>query len=230
MGKRETGARTEIVPADQIQDRVTLAISRLRYPEDLLKYEKELADYENLLRTYDETDILVDQGTYVEKRKSRGVRVPPEPAVAEYLKARGQSPHVQIERPRKPQRRAYYYFGHEKGLQKAHAGGLLTDSLYNRDIRPQLVDRYAEEMQAGRWRTVLSDPIAITSAGQVLNGQHRIAAVEEVDWSSVENIPSFLVIWGASSDEALYADRSRRTDREQTLITDKFLRAEEVGA
>jgi hypothetical protein len=67
-----------------------------------------------------------------------------------------------------------------------------TSETLNRDMRPQHVDAYAEEMPAGRWRDS-SDPISITADGHVLNGQHRLAAASKVDWANVENDPSFLV-------------------------------------
>jgi hypothetical protein len=100
----------------------------------------------------------------------------------------------------------------------AHEYGVLASPLFNRDIRPQRVDEYTAEMRAGRWRDLLSDPIAITSGGDVINGQHRLAAASQVDWSKIKNVPAFLVVWDVSPLEARYADGSRRTDRDERVI------------
>jgi hypothetical protein len=92
---------------------------------------------------------------------------------------------VVVERPKRPSPLAYSYSGYDRSFgstSHAKAYGLLADPRYNRDIRPQRVDEYAAEMIAGRWRDLLSDPIAITADGHVLNGQHRIAAASKVDW------------------------------------------------
>jgi hypothetical protein len=105
----------------------------------------------------------------------------------------------------------------------ARTFGLLADPKYNRDIRPQRVNEYIEAMRAGRWQDLLSDPISITADGHVLNGQHRISAAESVDWSKVDNDPSFLVIWGVEPTEAHFADGSRRTERDQKMIADKLV-------
>ncbi len=132
---------------------------------------------------------------------------------------------VFIERPQEPNPVAYYYHRYFRaGDTPIHASarGLLTEGLYNRDIRHERVEAYAEDMQAGHWQSLLSDPISVTSDGQIVNGQHRIAAAERVDWSKVENDPLFLVVWEVDPGEARYADGSRRTDRDQRVIRDKL--------
>ncbi len=80
-------------------------------------------------------------------------------------------------------------------------------------------------MVAGAWHDLLSDPIAITSDGHVVNGQHRLAAASHVDWSKVDNDPLFLVIWNVDPTEARYADGSRRTDRDSRTIAERLLEA-----
>ena len=79
-------------------------------------------------------------------------------------------------------------------------------------------------MAAGEWRDLYSDPIAITADGHVVNGQHRMAAATQVDWEG-ERGPAFLVIWGVEPSEAMFADGSRRTDRDQKTIFDKVARS-----
>jgi hypothetical protein len=106
-----------------------------------------------------------------------------------------------------------------------HAGqyGVLADPLYNRDIRPQRVEEYAGEMRAGNWKDLLSDPITVTGDGQVLNGQHRLAAASDVDWENVGNDPRFLIVWGVQPQEALYADGSRRTPKDSQTVAGRLI-------
>jgi hypothetical protein len=101
--------------------------------------------------------------------------------------------------------------------------GVLADPRYNRDIRPHRVEEYAAEMKAGNWRDLLSDPITVTREGQVLNGQHRLAAAGDVDWSNVGNDPRFLVVWGVEPQEALYADGSRRTPKDSQTVASRLV-------
>ena len=100
--------------------------------------------------------------------------------------------------------------------------GFLSDAKHNREIRVQRVAEYREAMESGRWRDLLSDPITITDDGQVINGQHRLAAASNVDWSEVPNDPLFLVVWGVAPEEAAHADLARRTDRDQVTIAAKL--------
>jgi hypothetical protein len=107
----------------------------------------------------------------------------------------------------------------------ARTYGLLADSQYNRDLRNERVIEYASQMRAGLWRDLLSDPITVTAEGQVLNGQHRLAAASLVDWSKVKHDPLFLVVWDVDPAEAQHADGSRRTARDEKIIGDKLLAA-----
>ena len=121
---------------------------------------------------------------------------------------------------------AYGYSGYiRSGDISLHASqyGLLASPRYNREIRPKQVDEYAAEMRRGRWQTLLSDPIAITEDGHVLNGQHRLAAASGVDWLGVEHVPLFLVVWGVDPGECMLADGSRRTAREEKTIATKLV-------
>ncbi len=102
--------------------------------------------------------------------------------------------------------------------------GLLVDGAYNRDIRPERVKKYSDAMVRGQWRTLLSDPIAITSDGQVVNGQHRLAALDLLEWdgSDDDGAFQFLVVWDVDPSEAQFADESHRTARDQATIARKL--------
>ena len=121
---------------------------------------------------------------------------------------------------------AYSYQEYNRGSGfTAHAGnqGLLAGSKFNREISHRRVGEYGEEMEAGRWRDLVSDPITITNEGEVINGQHRLAAASQVDWEKAGNDPLFLVIWGVDPQEALHADLSKRTSKDQTMIVSKIV-------
>jgi len=49
-----------------------------------------------------------------------------------------------------------------------------------RTLRPRLVERYAGDILAGRWRTT-GDPIRLNSKLELIDGQHRCAAVIKAD-------------------------------------------------
>jgi hypothetical protein len=202
----DTVSKSEVVKASELREKVFRPIFDRRNPDAMPAYRKELAKYRRRLGKRQQ--VRVKTGFFGEYEKT-GFQV--EVMGAEAF----------IERPRSPQPIPYSYHGYDRFMGHAsHAreSGLLASPQLNRDIRPQRVDAYADEMRAGRWRSLLSDPIAITEEGHVINGQHRLAAASKVDWSEVENDPEFLVIWGVDPLEATLADGSRRTDRDERTI------------
>ena len=58
------------------------------------------------------------------------------------------------------------------------AAELLSLNLKNRNIRRTVVDRYAKDMTAGRWKFDGS-PIRISVEGVLIDGQHRLTAIIE---------------------------------------------------
>lgn len=74
-------------------------------------------------------------------------------------------------------------------LDPEFAQGLLDNTpKQQRNLRPSLVDRYASDMLAGRWRTT-GDPIRLTPNLELADGQHRCAAVVK----SGATIPDVLI-------------------------------------
>lgn len=203
---------TEIIKASEIGE-LLVGILELRQPGTLKAYEKALRKYERALERGGHKEVAVRTGYYgIEKTGYNRIT---ETGEAEF-----------IERPRRPTPMAYWRQHYSRdGSFTTHARncGFLADAQYNRDILPRRVEEYVAEMAAGRWRDLLSDPISITASGQVLNGQHRIAAASQVDWSQVDNDPAFLVIWNVEPYEAHFADGSRRTDRDEKVIAGKLL-------
>jgi hypothetical protein len=58
------------------------------------------------------------------------------------------------------------------------AADMLTRNFGNRPFRSAAVKAYAMDMKAGRWR-LTHEAIAVTTAGNLINGQHRLRAIVE---------------------------------------------------
>jgi hypothetical protein len=207
--------KTVVVKASDIERDVVQNIFHLRNPKAIAAWKKELAVYER------ERDLGGHTEVTLKMRGDDGVlrKLP-----GYYVLQDGVP--FGVARPALSIPVAYGYTGYDRSFGfTTHAGdyGILADSLYNRNIRADRVDSYIKKMEAGHWHDLLSDPIAITKDGQVVNGQHRIAAAVHVDWSKVEHDPSFLVVWGVDQKEALHADGSRRTASDEKLIASKVL-------
>jgi hypothetical protein len=209
---RENGAATEVVRASELE-KVADRIFALRNPDAMPTYRKKLATYRR--RLGQRKEVSVRTGFLGETRKT-GFRVthlgqdvfverPTEPGYSFWHRFRGHKDHFMGETSWRPGREV----------------GLLADPKHNREIRQQRVEEYAATMTAGGWRDLLSDPITITANGHVVNGQHRLAAWARVEWDEVENDPAFLVVWGVDPKESLYADGSRRTNKDERAIAMK---------
>jgi hypothetical protein len=203
--------KTEVVRASELY-RVLWRIFELRYPDAMPKYRKELARYERRLGKREEITRTV--GDFFSRRNVRG-----------FVVKLYDDDHF-IQRPEPPRPTAWVHFSYDRSMgftTHASQSGFLADPRYNREIRPTRVGEYVEVMKAGSWRDLLSDPIAVTADGHVLNGQHRLAAAADVKWDEVENDPTFLVVWGVDPKEALYADGSRRTAQDEKTIATKLV-------
>jgi len=71
----------------------------------------------------------------------------------------------------------------------------------NRRLRPRLVEAYASDMKADLWM-LTGDPVQISRTGQLLNGQHRLAAIVQ-SGSSVQ----MLVITGLDDKAQVLMDQ-----------------------
>jgi hypothetical protein len=195
-----------------MHEKVIQRIFEIRYPEAMPQYRAELRKYKRRLGKRQEGKITENRRP---GKTDHGIGF-----LAEHL---GQT--IAVVRPKKPEPTAWCYsegFEFMGSYNRAEQLGLLADPLFNREIRPQRVEQYTQEMLAGRWHDLLSDPIAITRDGQVVNGQHRIAAACRIKWDEADNDPAFLVVWGVDPREALYADGSRRTDKDEKAIAYKI--------
>lgn len=76
-----------------------------------------------------------------------------------------------------------------------YAAELLKLNTHNRNVRPSVVAKYAQQMRGGEW-VLTNDAITISKGNVLLNGQHRLLAVVKANVS----VP-FIVFYGAD-DEA----------------------------
>jgi hypothetical protein len=216
--------KTEVIQASELED-LALRIFEVRNPTARRDYKRALRKYERALETNGHKEVRISDGSYT-RTTSLGYHT---------VDADGQPEKIMRPKYKRPGTYGYHPY-YRSGDYSHHAitGGLLADSDYNRDIRPTRVDEYAAVMGAGLWQDLLSDPITITTSGQVLNGQHRIAAASLIarregrnggadGWPGVENDPKFLVVWGVEPAEALYADGSRRTANDENVIARKLV-------
>jgi hypothetical protein len=131
-------------------------------------------------------------------------------AAEEYCQAEGEG-----EKARKPLSPVFRYPIEMLGL-----------SDLNRPISRARTDLYAEEMEAGRWYFT-PDPIVITDEGYVVNGQHRLAAADAVDWSEAGEVPQFLVVWGVDKKTALLMDEAKRSADDRRHIALSYATADD---
>jgi hypothetical protein len=204
----ENGAVTRVALGSELKNILQLMWLERGGQEKMANYEKDLKVYLRRLGKREEIGRLGSE------TNPRGF------TFAKYGKM------FFVGRPTKPGFRAYYHSPYDRsplGPSHAQIYGLLANSRVNREIRPGRVADYQGAMQRGEWRDLLSDPITVTHDGEVVNGQHRLAAASEVDWTTAPYDPKFLVVWGVSADEALHADLARRTPKDQATIFSKLV-------
>ncbi len=96
----------------------------------------------------------------------------------------------------------------------------------NRKVREDRVDRYAEQMRDGEWM-VSPDAIAFSYTGKLINGQHRLKAIMQLDrGESVE----CLVASGLDPDAFKIADVGVKRTGADVLRIEGFKSAEEMAA
>lgn len=57
------------------------------------------------------------------------------------------------------------------------AAEYLGVNFQNRNIRPKIVSLYAKDMHNGEWRASVATPICFSESGDLIDGQHRLAAI-----------------------------------------------------
>jgi hypothetical protein len=95
----------------------------------------------------------------------------------------------------------------------------------NRDVNDARVAAYRAEMDNGAW-WFTPDPVVVADTGDILNGQHRLLAVEAaLTNDSLKTAPQFVVVWGVDKRAALLMDEARRTATDRRDIALRYARA-----
>ncbi len=93
----------------------------------------------------------------------------------------------------------------------------------NREVNDARVREYEAAMKRGEW-WFTPDPIVVTDTGDIINGQHRILAAEDL-FDSPDKAPQFVVVWGVDKRAALLMDEARRTATDRRDIALRYARA-----
>jgi len=97
----------------------------------------------------------------------------------------------------------------------------------NRDVNAARVAEYGTAMEKGGW-WFTPDPIVVTDTGEIINGLHRLLAVERVvgrkDFDAPA--PQFVVVWGVDKQAAILMDESRRSTTDRRDIAMRYAKAE----
>jgi hypothetical protein len=209
--------QTLILRASELHE-LLVRVFEVKAQGKIRQYARDIAVYEKAIGRKNITEVE-RRGEFV-RQTFRG-----------YWKVSNGEPEW-VQRPTPPTSDVFAWSTYDRSMgftSHAMQWGLLADPKFNREIRVSRVEEYVAEMRAGRWQDLLSDPIAITAGGHVLNGQHRLAAAHDVHekpgWDKVGNDPRFLVVLGASPSEALFADGSRRTAKDEKTIASKLVAA-----
>lgn len=90
----------------------------------------------------------------------------------------------------------------------------LLRNVKNRKLRQTIVQRYRNDMAAGRW-AFAADPIRFSTDGDLLDGQHRLHAIAELDGLTIP----MLVVRGLPEAAQGYMDQGgRRTPGDQLSL------------
>lgn len=78
----------------------------------------------------------------------------------------------------------------EKTITPEVASFMLSKNLYNRQLRPRVVERYAKDIIENRWQSQTGETIKISTIGTLLDGQHRLHAIVKANKPVVMTIAS----------------------------------------
>lgn len=88
----------------------------------------------------------------------------------------------------------------------------LEHNKHNRPIAKSIVARYRSDMASGNW-AFTADPIRFAVSGNLLDGQHRLHALGELDNASIP----LLVVRGLPEESQLFMDQGRKRSPGQQL-------------
>lgn len=89
---------------------------------------------------------------------------------------------------------------------------LLAKNVHNRRVKPHSVAYLSKQIRSGNWRPN-NQGVAVSTAGVLLDGQHRLMALREAGYPPVQ----LLVVGGLESDAIGTIDVGTRRDHADTL-------------
>jgi hypothetical protein len=95
----------------------------------------------------------------------------------------------------------------------------------NRPQRKGQIDRYADQMKNGDWLTS-PDAIAFDKNGRLINGQHRLKAIEQSSTTQKDQ----LVVWGLEPAARKISDVGAKSTASDMLHIEGFQFPQELGA
>lgn len=138
-----------------------------------------------------------------------------------YYEVRHLGTKLWVKRPVEPTWENFMWHRYH-GMTGTRDMGLLADGgKYNRPINATRVTEYVKAICAGQWTDNFVDPICVTADGEVINGQHRLAAFGKVTPDGEEDAFRFLVLFNVPRDQIHLADTSKRTTNDLAMIARK---------
>ena len=99
-------------------------------------------------------------------------------------------------------------------IDKAVANALLSANTHNRNLQLKKVEKYADEMNRGRW-TDIGDPIRVSRTGVLLDGQHTLSAIAMADVAH-----PYTIVWGLEDRAQKYMDTGSKRSLAHALSLD----------
>lgn len=110
-------------------------------------------------------------------------------------------------------------------ITSATAARWMERNVRNRPLSAFVVERYRRDMSEGRW-VYAADPIRFDTAGNLLDGQHRLTALSMLDGLALP----FLVVRGLPSETQMVMDQGRKRSAGQQLALKGTKNAANVAA
>ena len=181
-------------------------INELRFAAETRKYEVDLNAYHR--RRCERTEVQREVKDDIFIFKKTGF----------VIKRMGRTEFVS--RPEKP---GWIIWTRDKNLSGdfRELGLIAGGGRYNRPVSHKRVKDYSDTMLRGEWRDNWIDPLAITADGEIINGQHRLAAMSKVGLEPGDKDAQFLVLFGVPACQVTLSDISRRSAKDFTVIAGK---------
>lgn len=110
-------------------------------------------------------------------------------------------------------------------VSPVEAAEMLKFNTMNRNLKKDVVNLYAEEMRLGKWKERTGEPIKLNLKGELLDGQHRLAAVIK-SGVSIE----FMVVSELDSDILPVLDTGRNRSANDIFVINSIKNSSSICA